>query len=39
VSIETQEKILLDKFSRKPKVADLNLETFRAGVARAKESH
>jgi 2-oxoglutarate ferredoxin oxidoreductase subunit gamma len=39
VAVETQEKILLDKFSRKPKIAELNLETFRAGVERAKETH
>jgi 2-oxoglutarate ferredoxin oxidoreductase subunit gamma len=41
VAIETQEKILNDKFARKPKVAELNLETFRAGVERAlaKEDH
>lgn len=38
VAVETQEKILLEKFSRKPKVAELNLKTFRAGVKRAKEA-
>lgn len=38
VSIETQEKILMSKFGRKPKVAELNLETFRAGVERAQAS-
>lgn len=38
VAVETQEKILLEKFARKPKVADLNLETFRAGVKQAKEA-
>jgi 2-oxoglutarate ferredoxin oxidoreductase subunit gamma len=39
VAVETQEKILREKFSRKPKVAELNIETFRAGVERAKEAH
>jgi 2-oxoglutarate ferredoxin oxidoreductase subunit gamma len=36
VATETQEKILRDKFSKKPKVADLNIETFLAGVAQAR---
>ena len=37
VSVETQEAVLREKFSRKPAVMELNLETFRAGVARALE--
>jgi 2-oxoglutarate ferredoxin oxidoreductase subunit gamma len=36
VATETQEKILRDKFAKKPKVADLNIETFLAGVAQAR---
>lgn len=35
VSVETQEKVLTDKFARKPKICELNLRTFRAGVERA----
>jgi 2-oxoglutarate ferredoxin oxidoreductase subunit gamma len=36
VAVETQEHIIREKFARKPKVLELNLETFRAGVARAR---
>ncbi len=36
VGIETQEKVLRDKFARKPKVLELNLKTFHAGVERAQ---
>ena len=38
VSVETQESVLRDKFARKPAVMELNLKTFRAGVARALEA-
>lgn len=35
VELETQEKVLREKFARKPKVMELNLATFHAGVERA----
>jgi 2-oxoglutarate ferredoxin oxidoreductase subunit gamma len=36
VEVETQEKVLCDKFARKHKVLELNLQTFRAGVEHAR---
>jgi 2-oxoglutarate ferredoxin oxidoreductase subunit gamma len=35
VRVETVEAVLREKFARKPAVLELNLETYRAGVARA----
>jgi 2-oxoglutarate ferredoxin oxidoreductase subunit gamma len=35
VAVETQENILREKFTGKPKILDANLKTFRAGVEKA----
>ncbi len=38
VGVDTQEQVLREKFARKPRICELNLETYRAGVKQAQEA-
>ncbi len=38
VGVDTQEQVLREKFARKPKICELNVKTFRAGVNQAEEA-